>query len=183
MAGMKFRAYNPATARLAELTGAVPTQIEAAEVPQAVATGTVDSMISSGATGYDSKLWEHTKYFYDVQAWVPKNMIFVNTDSWDGLEDGQRQAIEQAAAEAEEAGWAKARELAQWYKDQLAANGMVVEAPSAQLKADFSGFGATMTQKWREHAGEHGTDVKERARRSAEPGGGKGDGGDCRTLW
>src|SRR3546814_11495846 len=109
MAGMKFRAYNPATARLAELTGAVPTQIEAAEVPQAFATGPVDSMISSGATGYDPKLWEHTKYFYDVKAWVPKNMIFVNTDSWAGLADGRRQAIAHAAAAAEESGWAKAR--------------------------------------------------------------------------
>src|SRR3546814_11653398 len=94
-------------------------------------------MISSGATGYDSKLWEHTKYFYDVQAWVPKNMIFVNTDSWDGLEDGQPQAIEQAAAEAEDPGWDRHRELSQRNKEQLAANGTGGAAPHAQLKADF----------------------------------------------
>ncbi|HET8725866.1 MAG TPA: TRAP transporter substrate-binding protein [Alphaproteobacteria bacterium] len=164
MQGVKFRAYNPATARLSELTGAVPTQIEAAEVPQAFATGTVESMISSGATGYDSKLWEHAAYFYDVQAWLPKNMIFVNLDVWEDLGDEQRQAIEEAAAAAEEAGWARAEELAQWYKDELAANGMTVAAPSEQFKAELQEIGATMTEEWLANAGETGKEVVEKYR-------------------
>lgn len=159
MEGVTFRAYNPATARLAELTGAVPTQIEAAEVTQAFATGTVESMISSGATGYDTKLWEHAEYFYDVQAWLPKNMVFVNADVWEGLTDDQRSAIEAAAAEAEAAGWAKGEELAQWYKDELAANGMTVEAPSEELKADLTAIGETMTEEWLESAGETGREI------------------------
>lgn len=159
MEGVTFRAYNPATARLAELTGAVPTQIEAAEVTQAFATGTVESMISSGATGYDTKLWEHAEYFYDVQAWLPKNMVFVNADVWEGLTDDQRSAIEAAAAEAEAAGWAEAEELAQWYKDELAANGMTVEAPSEELKADLTAIGETMTEEWLANAGETGREI------------------------
>ena len=53
MKGVKFRSYNSATARLAELTGMLPVQIEAAEISQAFATGVAESMISSGATGYD----------------------------------------------------------------------------------------------------------------------------------
>lgn len=159
MEGVTFRAYNPATARLAELTGAVPTQIEAAEVTQAFATGTVESMISSGATGYDTKLWEQAEYFYDVQAWLPKNMVFVNADVWEGLTDDQRSAIEAAAAEAETTGWAKAEELAQWYKDQLAANGMTVEAPSEELKADLTAIGETMTEEWLASAGETGREI------------------------
>lgn len=162
--GVKFRAYNPATARLAELTGAVPTQIEAAEVPQAFATGTVESMISSGATGYDSKLWEHARYFYDIQAWLPKNMVFVNADVWEGLTDAQRQAVEQAAAAAEEAGWKRAEELAQWYKDELAANGMKVEDPGDTLKADFQKIGETMTEDWLAGAGDGGRQVIDRYR-------------------
>src|SRR3546814_3069171 len=75
MQGVKFRAYNAATEQLAQLMGAVPTKIEAAELTQAFATGVADSMISSGSTGYDSKIWEHVKYWYDVQAWLPKNMV------------------------------------------------------------------------------------------------------------
>ena len=38
MKGIKFRSYNNATSRLAELTGMLPVTIEAAEISQAFAT-------------------------------------------------------------------------------------------------------------------------------------------------
>ena len=159
MKGTKFRAYNAATSRLAELMGAVPTKIEAAELSQAFATGVADSMISSGSTGYDRKIWEHVKYWYDVQAWLPKNMVVVNKAAWEGLDAKLQKIVLDAAAKAEKTGWDKARELSDWYKDQLAANGMVVEAPSDKLKADFEKIGATMTEEWLEKAGADGKAV------------------------
>ncbi len=159
MQGVKFRAYNAATERLANLMGAVPTKIEAAELTQAFATGVADSMISSGSTGYDSKIWEHVKYWYDVQAWLPKNMVVVNKAAWEGLDDNLQKIVLDAAAKAEQAGWDKARELSDWYKDQLAANGMVVEGPSESLKADFEKIGETMTTEWLERAGAGGKAV------------------------
>ncbi len=159
MKGVKFRAYNAATSRLAELMGAVPTKIEAAELSQAFATGVADSMISSGSTGYDRKIWEHVKYWYDVQAWLPKNMVVVNKAAWEGLDPKLQKVVLDAAAAAEERGWNKARELSDWYKEKLAENGMVVEAPSAKLKADFEEIGATMTKEWLERAGDNGKSV------------------------
>lgn len=159
MKGVKFRAYNAATSRLADLMGAVPTKIEAAELSQAFATGVADSMISSGSTGYDRKIWEHVKYWYDVQAWLPKNMVVVNKDAWSGLDAATQGIVLGAAAMAERAGWAKARELSDWYKEQLAANGMVVGPPGDQLKADFQKIGETMTKEWLDRAGDAGKAV------------------------
>lgn len=167
MQGVKFRAYNTATERLAELMGAVPTKIEAAELTQAFATGTVDSMISSGATGYDSKLWEHVDYWYDVQAWLPKNMVIVNQEAFDSLVDEHQQALLDAAAEAEERGWQKAQELADWYKEQLAAEGMEVGPPGEQLQKDFEAIGETMTQEWLDQVGEKGQMVIDAYERAA----------------
>ena len=161
MKGVKFRAYNAATSRLAELMGAVPTKIEAAELVQAFATGVADSMISSGSTGYDRKIWEHVKYWYDVQAWLPKNMVVVNLDSWNDLDEKTRGIVSKAAADAEAAGWAKAQELADWYKEQLAANGMTIEGPSDQLRTDFVNIGDQMTQEWLDRAGDNGKSVIE----------------------
>ena len=157
--GAKFRAYNAATARLAELMGAVPTKIEAAEISQAFATGVATSMISSGSTGYDRKIWEHVGYWYDVNGWLPKNMVIANKDAWDSLDDETRAVIRGAAAMAEQAGWAKAEELSTWYAEQLAANGMTVEGPSDQLKADFEKIGEIMTKEWLERAGDTGQSV------------------------
>ena len=79
MEGIKFRSYNNATSRLAELTGMLPVTIEAAEISQAFATGVADSMVSSGATGYDRKVWESLNYFYEVDAWLPRNYVMVNS--------------------------------------------------------------------------------------------------------
>ena len=159
MKGVKFRAYNAATSRLAELMGAVPTKIEAAELSQAFATGVAESMISSGSTGYDRKIWEHVKYWYDVQAWLPKNMVIVNQAAWDGLDENLQKIVVDEAAKAEKAGWDKARELADWYKEQLAANGMEVGPPSDTLKSDFEAIGATMTKEWLSKAGAEGQAV------------------------
>lgn len=156
MAGVKFRAYNPATTRLAELMGAVPTKIEAAELGQAFATGVAESMISSGSTGYDMKIWEYVDHWYDTQAWLPKNIVFINFDTWNGLDEKTQAILLEEAAKAEKAGWDKARELSDWYKDELAKNGMTIEAPSDELKAGFAAIGETMTEEWLASAGENG---------------------------
>ncbi|BFM50886.1 TRAP transporter substrate-binding protein [Marinomonas sp. THO17] len=156
MKGLKFRAYNPATSTIAELMGAIPTKIEAAEVSQAFATGVAESMLSSGSTGYDQKLWEHVDYWYDVKAWLPKNMVFVNTRAWEALSPETQKVILTAAANAEKKGWAKAESLSNWYKEELTKNGMTVAEASPTLKADFKAIGETMTADWLKEAGAEG---------------------------
>ena len=159
MKGVRFRAYNAITARLATLMGAIPTKIEAAELTRAFATGVAEAMITSASTGYDRKIWEHVEYWYDTQAWVPKNMVIVNAKAWDGLDDAGRKALSAAAAAAEKAGWAEARRLAGWYKEQLAGNGMTVGPPGATLAREFRALGNTMMAEWLKRAGADGKAV------------------------
>ena len=156
MKGLKMRTYNPYTSRIAELAGAQPVTIQAAELAQAFATGAVNANMTSGATGYDTKAWEVVKNFYDTQAWIPKNVVFVNKKAYDALDKASQDAVRKAAAAAETRGWKTSEEKAKWYLDQLKSNGMTVAAPSAQLKADFRKIGATMTQEWLGTAGADG---------------------------
>ncbi len=159
MAGIKFRAYNAATARVAELAGMTPVQIEAAELSQALATGVAESFISSGSTGVDSKVWESLTHFYDVQAWLPRNTVFVNKDSYNALDDASKAAIMECGAKAAAAGEARAKALTDEYLKTLADNGMTVAGPSDALKSDLEGFGATMTDEWIGAAGDAGKAV------------------------
>ncbi|MCG6856909.1 MAG: TRAP transporter substrate-binding protein [Salaquimonas sp.] len=159
--GVKFRAYNAATARIAELAGMVPVQIEAAELSQALATGVAESFISSGSTGYDRKVWEQLTNFYDVQAWLPRNVVFVNKDAWNGLDDATRAVVTGCADTAAADGLAKAKELTSFYLEKLGENGMKVAPPSDQLKADFKGYGEIMTEEWLNSAGDAGKAVVE----------------------
>jgi len=159
MKGLKMRTYNPYTSRIAELAGAQPVTIQAAELAQAFATGAVNANITSGATGYDTKAWEVVKNYYDTQAWLPKNVVFVNKSAFDALDKASQAAVMKAAADAEARGWKTSQEKTAWYVEQLAKNGMTVAQPSAQLKSDFQKIGATMTEEWLKTAGADGKSI------------------------
>ncbi len=156
MKGVKFRAYNPATSRMAELLGAQPVTVQAAEVSQAFATGVTESMISSGSTGADSKLWEHVKYWYDTQAWLPKNVVLVNKAAFDVLDAPTQAAVLKAAAEAEVRGLAASKKANGESLEKLKAGGMQILPPSRQLKADMKKVGETMLKEWLDKAGPEG---------------------------
>jgi TRAP-type C4-dicarboxylate transport system substrate-binding protein len=159
MKGLKWRAYSPATAKIAELVGATPVTIQAAELSQALATGVVDSYMSSGSTGYDTKTFEHLKFWADTQAWLPKNAIIANKNAFDALDKPTQDAVLKAAAEAETRGWKLSEDKNGWYVDQLRKNGMTIYPPSAQLKADMKKVGDTMTGDWAKKAGPDGQAV------------------------
>ena len=156
MKGLKWRAYNVGTARLGELLGMQSVTIQAAELPQALATGVVNSFMSSGGTGYDSKAWETLTHFYDVQAWIPKDATFVNKAAFAALDKPTQDAILKASADAEARGWKLWEEKTNWYLDQLKAKGMKVQAPSAALAAGFKKAGETLTADWLKKAGADG---------------------------
>ncbi len=154
--GIKWRAYSPSTSRIAELVGAQPVTVQAAEFSQALATGVVESTMTSGATGVDSKLYEHLKYYYDTQAWLPKNAVIVNKAAFDALDTPTKQAVLKAAADAETRGWTASRGVNTRTLETLKANGMQVLPPSAALKADMKKVGDTMLKEWTDKAGPEG---------------------------
>lgn len=154
--GIKWRAYSPATARIAELVGAQPVTVQAAEVSQAFATGVTESMMSSGSTGWDAKLYEHVKYWYNTQAWLPKNAILVNKAAFDALDATTKQAVLKAGAEAETRGWAASKKANGETLDKLKANGMEILEPSTQLKTDMKKVGDTMLKEWLDKSGAEG---------------------------
>ena len=157
--GVKWRAYSPATARIAELVGAQPVTVQAAEFAQALATGVVESTMTSGATGVDSKLYEHLKYYYDTQAWLPKNAVIVNKAAFDALDKPTQAAVLKAGADAEARGWTASRKVNTDTLEKLKANGMQVQPPSAQLKADMKKVGDTMLKEWLDKSGAEGQAV------------------------
>lgn len=157
--GVKWRAYSPATARIAELVGAQPVTVQAAELSQAMATGVVESYMSSGSTGYDTKTYEHIKYWYDTQAWLPKNAVIVNKAAFEALDAPTRQALLKAGADAESRGFATSKAKNEEYKDLLKKAGMNIVAPSAALTADMKKVGDTMLKEWLEKAGPEGQAV------------------------
>jgi TRAP-type C4-dicarboxylate transport system substrate-binding protein len=163
--GVKWRAYSPSTARIAELVGAQPVTVQAAELTQAMATGVVQSYMSSGSTGFDTKTYEHIKYWYDTQAWLPKNAVIMNKRAFDALDKPTQDAVLKAAADAEVRGLAASKRANGETLDKLRANGMQILPPSAQLKADMAKVGDVMVREWLEKSGAEGKQLVDAFRR------------------
>ncbi len=154
--GLKFRAYNLGTERVASLAKMVPTQIEASDIPTAFATGRVEAMITSPSTGVDSKVWDFLTNYYDTQAWLPRNMVIVNKAAFDKLTDAEKAAVTAAAATAETRGWAASVEETKAKTQALVDNKVKVAEPSAELKEGFAAIGKTISDEWVAKAGADG---------------------------
>jgi TRAP-type transport system periplasmic protein len=157
--GSKWRAYSPATARIAELVGAQPVTVQAAELSQALATGVVESYMSSGSTGVDSKTYEHIKNWYDTQAWLPKNAVLVNRKAFDALDKPTQDAVLKSGKEAEARGWDMSKKTNIESIETLRKNGVNIVKPPAQLATDMKKAGDTMLGEWIKNAGAEGQAV------------------------
>ncbi len=151
--GSRMRAYSPSTSRLADLMDTTPTTIQVPEIPQAFSTGIIDAMITSPTTGVNGQAWDYLTHYNDIQAWIPKNMVVVNMRSFKRLDKATQQVILDAAANVEKQGWAQVRINAKQDTASLAANGIKVSSPSAELSSEFNAIGKTMTQEWIDESG------------------------------
>jgi TRAP-type C4-dicarboxylate transport system substrate-binding protein len=154
--GLKFRTYNATIGRIAALAGAIPTQIEVPDLPTAFATGRVDVMITSASTGVNTKAQDYLSYYIDLQAWQPRNIVFVNKNAFDKLSAGEKKAVLDAAKVAEERGWKASIEEMTIKTNALKAAGIKVIPPSPALKAGFAKIGATIAAEWEKAAGADG---------------------------
>ena len=154
--GLRFRTYNPATQRIAALTGAIPTQVEVPDIPTAFSTNRVESMITSPTTGVDSKVWDFLTHFHHTQAWLPRNIVIVSKAAFDKLSDGEKKALTDAAKAAEERGWKMSVGETDTALKTLTDNKIIVVQPSDALKKGFTEIGAKMTEEWQQSAGADG---------------------------
>ena len=154
--GLKFRTYNPMIGRIASLAGAIPTQIEVPDLATAFATGRVDVMITSASTGVDTKAEDYLTHYHDTQAWLPRNIVFVNKAAYDKLTDAEKKAVQAAAKAAEDRGWKASEEEMTIKTNALRAAKIIVLPPSDALKAGLTKIGDTIASEWAAAAGADG---------------------------
>jgi len=147
MSGVKFRTYNSTTEKMATLMKAVPTTVEAVEIPQAFSAGIVDAMVTSAATGARTEAWTFSTYYYDTQAWMPKNMVYVNEAAFRRLSPKAQQAIIEAGKTAETRGWKMSEEVFKTSTDAIKAK-MQYRAPNAALTKELAKIGDLMSVDW-----------------------------------
>jgi len=157
--GTRMRTFNVMTNRFATLLGAAPTLVQAAEVPQAFATGVVNAMVTSATTGVDSSAWDYAKVFTPIGFTRTHNVIFVQRRALEALPAAQRDALLAGAKAAEIRGWELSDEAATSQQAILASRGMTIATPSDELMAGLKRIGDSMAEEWLTRSGEDGKKV------------------------
>lgn len=151
--GQRMRTYNSTTERFAELVGAQGVQVPMVQVGQALADGRIDCMITSAVTGVEGSVWRYLKHYYDINAWIPKNITFANAAALAELPEAQRAALQASAQAAEARGWAASVAAAAQSMAELRANGMAVAKASPTLVAELVRLGERFALEWLRQVG------------------------------
>lgn len=146
--GTQMRTYNATTQRIAEMLGAKPVDVAMVDVGKALAEGRMDNMITSALTGVENKVWGPIKYYYEINAWFPKNVVFVSSKAFDALAPQTRSQVLAAAAAAETRGWAASQALAVGATEELRANGVRIERIPADLEQEIKRMGERFSREW-----------------------------------
>jgi TRAP-type C4-dicarboxylate transport system substrate-binding protein len=147
-AGTKMRTYNQTTVRIAEYMKAKPVDVSMVDVYKALSEGRMDNMITSAVTGVENKVWGPIKYYYEINAWFPKNIVFVNAKAFNALGPAQQQAVMKAAGEAESRGWAMSQAAMTEATDELRAHGIKVDRAGREFDSEIKRLGEKFAREW-----------------------------------
>jgi TRAP-type C4-dicarboxylate transport system substrate-binding protein len=161
LAGLRLRIYSAPEAKLAELLGAKPVTVPMAEVNDAFNEDRVDAMISSSATGVAKKAWEFATYYYDLRAFVPKQVVIMNKAVFDGLDQSIQSAIQAAASTAGVRGWQASLSTGSRQTEFMRAAGLAVSDPPPRLMDGLSKISVLMAADWGSRVGAVGTEIIE----------------------
>lgn len=146
--GTQMRTYNPTTLRIAELLGAKPVDVAMVDVGKALSEGRMDNMITSALTGVENKVWGQIRYYYEINAWFPKNVVFVSSKAFDALKPEARSMVLKAAADAETRGWLVSQVLANSATEELRQNGIRIDRIPADLELEIKRMGEKFSREW-----------------------------------
>jgi len=152
MKGLRQRAQNELTSRLAQLMGTVPTTVQLNEITQAMATGTIQAFSTSTTTAVTLKLWEVASHFYDANAWIPKQMVFINEQAFAKLPAQMQKAVLAASANADRRGLQMSRDNVEGARKKLMEMGMKGGVPGPTLLKELHAIGDTMRNEWLQKA-------------------------------
>ncbi|XHO05342.1 hypothetical protein ACEQUB_02243 [Ralstonia syzygii] len=104
-------------------------------------------MLTSPSTGLETRAGQRLTY-YKVNAWIPKNAVFVSEARFAKLSPAAQQAVLKLAAEYEKRGWEASRQTYEHDEVELAKTGVRVLAPDVTLLGDMRRLGERLTREW-----------------------------------
>jgi TRAP-type C4-dicarboxylate transport system substrate-binding protein len=152
--GLKTRTYDKNGAYFLEELGANPMSLAWGEVPSALSTGLIDSVLTSSESSKNGSFWEVLSDFTRIKFAYPLNMLTINMDYWNSLSADQKDALLKAAAETEEHQWKRSEQLRDEALEVLKEHGMKVHKAPADVEKAMDEVAEKMIEDFKDGAGE-----------------------------
>lgn len=154
MKGIKMRTYDKNGALVVQAVGGTPYPLPFSEVYSALATGVIDSVLTSTPTAVDAKFWEVLKYYVPANVTMATNLVTVNLKEFSKLDKGTQDALVKAGREMEELMWAKVAQLDRDMEATSNKNGILTIPPSKDFLTDLSKVTRQIREDWLKSAPE-----------------------------
>ena len=153
---LKIRTYDSNGTEAMRAAGASPIQMSWADVIPALATGTIEAVLTSDEGGVSAKFWEHTSHFTNLNFTMGVNTVHMNIAEFDKLPMDLKRAVMRAATDAESSAWKRSGKRIGENIQKLKDNGVTyiaAEDVPQEVITHLQKASAPLLAKWREAYG------------------------------
>lgn len=147
-----MRIYSKYTQQMGDMLGSRTVTLPFAEIPQAFATGMIDTLFTSPQIGIDIQAWDNTQYYVVVGALNTKNAIVVNKKAFMRLSKEEQELLLKAGEKATKRGWELSKNSFNRQLEVLKENGMTVMQAAPTIIERLEEIGTVLTEQWRKEA-------------------------------
>jgi TRAP-type C4-dicarboxylate transport system substrate-binding protein len=158
--GLRIRTYDKKGTEVLQKAGANAVVMSWGDVYPALATGTIDSVLTSTTSAVAGNFWEVLTDTTLVNFAIPVNMININLDTFNSLPQEQQDILVQVGQEMEKKWWQEAEDTMDEEIKTLRENGMTVhEEISDELTRKLRESGQFIIDNWLEKVGQDGQEI------------------------
>ena len=151
---LKLRTNNPNTTKTFQNAGASPTFMSWGDVPAALSTGVIDSVITSCESGVSARFYEQMKYYTRLDIEIGVFMVHMHKPTLDKLSPELKRAVLDAAAEARTRALARTMARMEENTKTMKANGViVVDTLQPEFRSQLIKAGGFLMDDWKKKVG------------------------------
>lgn len=148
MKGLKMRTYDKNGALVVEAGGGTPHPLPFSEVYSSLATGVIDSVLTSTPTAVDAKFWEVLDFYSPVNVTMATNLVTVNLDEFNKLDKDTQAKVIEVGKEMEKRMWEIGANLDKEKEKVVNDNGIKTVKPSQEFMKELSDITENIRQDW-----------------------------------
>jgi len=148
MKGLKTRTYDKNGALVVKAVGGTPYALPFSEVYSALATGLIDSVITSTPTAVDGKFWEVLKCFERINITQAVDMVNVNLRAFNKLDKDTQKVLLETGKEMESYMWNWVEKLDKEKEKECNEHGIVSIPVSEKFMNELSKITEKIRKDW-----------------------------------